>query len=82
MYKLDLFYFLFFKCEPKTIRIQNHLFQNDTSNEIRHFVNGNEDLSLVELLNYGAFFNESTNSLSSVQKPRITRLDNMIDTSI
>ena len=27
---------------------------------------GNEDLSLVELLNYGSFFNDDKNSLSSI----------------
>jgi hypothetical protein len=41
---------------------------------------GNEDLSLVELLNYGSFFNENKNSLSSrnVLKPKITRLDSLM----
>ena len=41
---------------------------------------GNEDLSLVELLNYGSIYNENKNSLSSrnVIKPKITRLDSLM----
>ena len=70
------------KCEPRAIKIQNHLFQTNQSDNCQNdFIT--EDMSLVELLNYGAFFNESTNSLSSsVIKPKITRLDDLMDTKI